>query len=165
MDSTVSDVDTVDLKRLAKLTQLGHARETANLKKRRRDEDLAFIRDKITILDEKLTTASPAVPEPVATKPPVVTEVTTAKRQKIVTKEEDVSEPATESWSTELIRTSDVLGLGAASYWFQHRYGKPIIVQKKPEIRPTPTATKAPIMPIQNRAKSLLTVGESGFTQ
>ena len=153
----VNVTENAKLKRDAKLTQLGNARETANAKKRQRDSDLAYIKVKVAALDEKLNpvaeSVAPVMPE---------NETPTVKRQKIVTKE-NTSESATESWATSLIRTTAVLGLGAASYWFQHRYGKTptnLIVQKKPEIE----APAQKVLCVPDRATPMLKVGGSGFT-
>ena len=156
MDNTIEQpvVSDTESKRAARLTQLSSARESANTKKRQRDEDLSYIRDKISAIDQKINT--------VATEP-VVDPLITVKKQKIITKQEDPPEPISESWSTALIRTTAVLSLGAASYWFQHRYGKPILVQKKAEI--TTQAPTKTILPVQDRAQSLLKVGASGFVQ
>jgi hypothetical protein len=148
-----SSVPEPESKNAARLVQLSNARESAVNKKRQRDADLSYIKTKIASIDEKINAVEPA--------PDI------AKRQKIITKQEDPPEPSAESWSTALIRTSAVLTLGAASWYFQHMYGKQIIpvseLKKKAEITtPTIQATKPPLL-FSNIQTITNVIGKSGF--
>ena len=163
MDNTVEQpvVSDTESKRAARLTQLSSARESAGNKKRQRDEDLSYIRDKISAIDKKINTVEPVV-EPVIS----------AKKQKIITKQEEQPEHSAETWSTSLIRTSAVLTLGAASWYFQHMYGKQIPAlkqiqqisesKKKAEIN-TPTIQAPKPLLFNNTQTVANVIGKSGF--
>jgi hypothetical protein len=138
-----SSVSEPESKRVARLAQLSSARDSAANKKRQRDVDIAEIKDSIKLIDQKLSTEE------------------TPKRQRVITKQDETPEP--ESWTTTMIRTTAVLGLASASYWFQHRYGKPLaIIKKKIETKQAP----APLLHVPDRDKPLLkNIGASGFVQ
>ncbi len=109
-----SSVSEPESKRVARLAQLSSARDSAANKKRQRDVDIAEIKDSIKLIDQKLSTDETPVIE---------------KRQRVITKQDETPEP--ESWTTTMIRTTAVLGLASASYWFQHRYGKILPIIKR----------------------------------
>ena len=90
------------------------------------------------------------------------------KRQR-VTKESELPvqrEDDGDSWTTSLIRTSMVVSLGAASWYFQNMYGKS---PATPTLNPSPVPigkkkapTQAPVLPVRAPIRTSL-IGRSGF--
>jgi hypothetical protein len=152
--------------RQKKLAQLAAARESAKIKKRKREEDMDSMSarlDKLTSLLLTKDTKQEHRDDEEEEEPPKV------KKPKRVTREPPettatVVHEAEDSWTTSIIRTGSLLGLAGLSYYFQNMYGKntttvtPRAHQKK-KIESKPHIIK-PVQPnsIPNP------VGQSGFT-
>ena len=143
-DDVATDItpDPAELKRLAKLEQLAAARQSMKDNKRKRDDDISSIATKLDEISNRLDKQQTEFKPPEQEEPPV------EKRQR-VTKEEPVieveeSEPASDSWTTSIVRTGAVLTLGAASWWMQNMYGKtPTTTARKNIDVGTPESTAA----------------------
>jgi hypothetical protein len=135
-----------------KLSQLAAARESAKMKKRKREEELDSMSERL----DKLTSLLTAKQE----EPRDEEETPKVKRPKRVTREPDtpVQETQEDSWTTSLIRTGSLISLAGLSYYFQNMYGKAKNPQKKKIEKPSFFKHVQPSH-ISNTA-----VGMSGFT-
>jgi Skp family chaperone for outer membrane proteins len=152
-------------KKEARLEQLAKARLSGVAKKRERESDLQDMKAKLDSISETLLArkkpdievADDDEPAPVS------------KRQRVtkepVEQEEQEETPSSDTWTTSIVRTSAVLSLGAASWWFQNRYGK----KSEPPVIPTATlkktTTKTPttsLLPNRTKNRNSM-IGHSGF--
>ena len=171
-DKTISDTNTetnaeigaepeLNTTKTKKLTQLAQARESAKMKKRKREEELDSMSERLDKLTSLLTAKQDTKPEQ---RDDEEEETTQVKKPKRVTKEADipVQETQDDSWTTSMIRTGALVSLAGMSYWFQNMYGKSITapqVHQKKKIESKPRLSKS-VQPnsIPN------SVGQSGFT-
>jgi hypothetical protein len=158
--SAEPEVDTVKAK---KLSQLAAARESAKIKKRKREEELDSMSERLDTLTSLLLTKDKKHqgvedPEEEEEEEPKI------KKPKRVTKEADTPVQGTQedSWTTSLIRTGSLISLAGLSYYFQNLYGKsttaPQVLQKKKTTKPNIR------QPVQFNNSSSTAVGKSGFT-
>lgn len=163
--STETNVETVvDHKKQARLTQLASARESAKSKKREREQDMSDIKSQLSTLASALQNQKQETKlETVVAGAP--TDEEPPKKRVRVTKEpiideEDASTAAKqESWSTMLMRSSALFGLGIGSWYFQHRFQRPSEVKQS-------TKTSHKMLPPLHRAVAgppTKTIGKSGF--
>jgi hypothetical protein len=166
----VIDEITPDVKTEAKLVQLAAARESGRKKKRQRDDDIEYMRSKIDVLssallekkDEDKTEEKDDIKEEDKKE-----EEPAPKRQRVTTVKEETQEESIipESWTTSVIRTSAILGLGAASFYFQNHYGKAVPPETKPlsKEKKTLVQKKTFMLPLQSKTRNVL-IGKSGFS-
>jgi hypothetical protein len=161
----VSDVDQAKAKRNL---QLSDARASGAAKKRKLDQTVNDLNDKIDRLTESLKPAPLATPP--LSPPPSDGPIPLSKRVKITADHEpalpSVYEESSVStgWGQTILRNSGLLLLGGASFWLKNVYGKqepptPLARPAPVQTRPIATTTKPAVLPAKPRA----TVGRSGF--
>ena len=108
-----------------KLSQLAAARESAKMKKRKREYEFDSMSERLDKLPSLLTAKQDEQRDE--------EETPKVKKPKRVTKEPDtpVQETQEDSWTTSLIRTGSLISLAGLSYYFQNMYGKSKHPQKK----------------------------------
>ena len=150
----------VDNKKEKKLSQLAAARESAKAKKRQRDEDLSMMKETLNNLTSLISSKKAKVEEGESDDEEPVKK---QKRPTRITKEPDETEAEVskgDTWTTSAIRSSALMGLAAASFYFSNIYGKQqqraVQIQKK----------VAPVhinQPNHSVPKARGIIGQSGF--
>jgi hypothetical protein len=153
--NTEPDVNTAKTKKLA---QLAAARQSAQLKKRKREQDMSSMSERLDKLTSLLLTKDTKQEhgDDDEEEPPKV------KRPKRVTTA-TVTHEAEDSWTTSMIRTGALVSLAGMSYWFQNFYGaskSSTVPRQKKKIESKPHIIK----PVQFNNSSSTAVGMSGFT-
>jgi hypothetical protein len=151
----------VDNKKEKKLSQLAAARESAKAKKRQRDEDLSTMKETLNTLTSMISSKKAKAEEEESDEEPVKKQ----KRPTRITKEPDETEVEVskgDTWTTSAIRSSALMGLAAASFYFSNIYGKQqqqtIPVKKKA----APVHATQPSYSVP-KARGVI-VGQSGFS-
>ena len=114
----------VETKKDRKLAQLAAARESAKTKKRQRDDDLSMMKETLNNLTTLLGSKKNVSKEEESD------DEETTKKQKRPTRikkepdETEVEVSKGDTWTTSAIRSSALMGLAAASFYFSNIYGK-----------------------------------------
>jgi hypothetical protein len=154
-----------DDKKLARLLQLASARESAKSKKREREQDLSDIKSQLSTLTSALQSKTqeektmPAVVEKRETDEEPPTKRVRVTKEPIID-EVDSSTEKQESWSTMLLRSSALFGLGIGSWYFQHRFQRPDKqpAKKTNNMLPPPALHRRTVPAQQTKV-----IGKSGF--
>ena len=163
-DNNVDSV--VEVKKQARLLQLAQARESAKSKKRAREQDLSEIKTQLSSLTSALKTQKQedkleTVVEVNDDEPPKK-RVRVTKEPAIVDEEEDETEQEVEkeSWSTMLLRSSALFGLGIGSWYFQHKFQRPAQIKQTPK---TAQQSHKILPPLHRAVPATKVIGKSGF--
>ena len=148
-----------DDKKLARLLQLASARESAKTKKREREQDMSDIKTQLSTLTSALKSKTQEekkmpVEEPATDEEPPTKRVRVTKEP--IIDEVDTSTDKQESWTTMLMRSSALFGLGIGSWYFQHRFQRPDKPPVKKAHKMLPPIHRAPAQPTK-------IIGKSGF--
>ena len=154
-----------DDKKQARLLQLASARESTKSKKREREQDLSDIKSQLSTLTSALQSKKQEEKKmPSVVEEPETTDEEPPTKRVRVTKEPiievDTSTDKQESWTTMLMRSSALFGLGIGSWYFQHRFQRP----DKPPAKKSHNMLPPP--PLHRRtvpAQPTKVIGKSGF--
>jgi hypothetical protein len=158
-----------DDKKQARLLQLASARESAKTKKREREQNMSDIKSQLSSLTSALKTQTQeakleTVVEESETKDeePRKKRVRVTKESPIVDDEEDESEKDVEkeSWTTMLLRSSALFGLGIGSWYFQNRFQRPAQIKQTAK---TAQQSHKILPPLHRAVPATKVIGKSGF--